>query len=103
MLDLVRTETPEATVVPSRIALKVRDLLEVAEIPYEQISTYDPYNYQEDWPGIVTYHGRVFDDHNYAFVTTVTRESLFQAAEDMFYMSADEIRQHVAENKKREG
>jgi hypothetical protein len=93
MLDLVRTNEPEATILPSRICLKVRDLLNAAGISFKEISMYDIDHYKDEWPGWIRYRGELLTDHNYALIATVTKESLFKAAEDMYHMEVEEIQE----------
>lgn len=88
MLNLVSTNEPEVTVIPRRILLKVKYLLEKRNIPYTQVNERD---FEEDWPGGCIYRGTTFLDDVWGIVAPVTRESLFKAAEDMWHMSPDEI------------
>jgi hypothetical protein len=72
--------------------MKMREFLNAAEIPFEQISIYDFDHYKEEWPGWIEYRGALFTDFNYAFVAKVTKESLFKAAEDMYFMRLEDVK-----------
>jgi hypothetical protein len=100
-INLVRTEIPEVTVVPEKIRLMVRKLLDAEGIPYRQVYMFDQNNYQEDWPSIIVYNGKEYSDENYAFVTTVTRKSLFDAAEKLWLKGPEDIDEWEEEKKRR--
>jgi hypothetical protein len=100
MLELERTTEPQVTIVPYRIRLRLCELLEAEGIPYEQICQDEPDAYLDGWSGRVTYCGKIYTNRNYAFVTTVTPESLFKAAENMRLMGPKEIHECVDAHKK---
>jgi hypothetical protein len=99
MLELEKTTTPEVTVVPYKIRMRVCELLDANEIPYKQISQDDPDEFRDGWPTWIIYCGKEYTDNNHAFVTTVTSKSLFKAAEDMHGMTPKQIREYVAAQK----
>jgi hypothetical protein len=100
-INLVRTETPEVTVVPRKIRMMVLKLLDSEGIPYKQVFQFDRANYQEGWPGRITYNGQVYSDRNYAFITTVTQESLFDTAEKLWLKGPQDIDRWEEEKRKR--
>jgi hypothetical protein len=89
MLELVKTETPQVTVIPKRILLKVLDLLDKRNIHYEYFIQND---FKNGWPGWAVYRGETFSKNVYAIVACVTPESLIKAAEDMYHMNFGDIK-----------
>jgi hypothetical protein len=89
MLELVKTETPQVTVIPSIILLNVRDLLDKRGIPFRQVYQYD---FEDGWPWGCTYRGEYYSEDVFAIIACVTPESLTKAAEDMFFLDHDEIK-----------
>jgi hypothetical protein len=89
MLELVKTETPQVTVIPYIILLNVRDLLNKRNIPFKQVAWDD---FEEGWPWGCTYRGEYYVDDTFAIIACVTPESLTKAAEDMFFLDHDEIK-----------
>lgn len=86
--NLIQTETPEITVIPTRILLKVRDLLDKRKITYRVISKYD---LPDGAPSMCTFLGKEHRDFIYGIECCVTRESLLKAAEDLYHVSPNEI------------
>jgi hypothetical protein len=89
MLELTKTKDPQVTVLPSVILANVKDLLEKRNISYEQVHQYD---FEEGWPWGCTFRGEYYSRNIYAIVACVTPESLTKAAEDMFFMTHNEIK-----------
>jgi hypothetical protein len=89
MLELVKTETPQVTVIPKRIMLKVLDLLDKRGIEHREVHQYD---FEEGWPGWAVYRGETFSENVYAIIACVTPESLIKAAEDMYHMNFGDIK-----------
>jgi hypothetical protein len=99
MLELVKTETPQITVIPYIIVTKVRELLDERGISFKQVAWDD---FEDGWPWGCTYRGEYYVDDSVAIIACVTTESLAKAAEDMFFLEHDDIKQIVEAQEKGE-